>query len=70
MPPSRSDAGSSHVEPGDVSRQARPDDRNTYPAEKARQGTIILRHWWSRAIFIAGLIGGTALAFYLGALSY
>jgi hypothetical protein len=31
-----------------------------YPAEKARQGTIILRHHWQRVLFIAGL-GGCVL---------
>ena len=29
----------------------------TYPAEKARQGEIILKHNWQRAVFIAGLVG-------------
>lgn len=28
----------------------------TYSAEKARQGQVVLRHWWSRAIFILGLV--------------
>lgn len=26
-----------------------------YPAEKARQGAIILRHPWQRVVFFAGL---------------
>lgn len=29
----------------------------TYPAEKARQGEIILRQPWQRIVFAAGLIG-------------
>lgn len=41
-----------------------------YPAEKARQGEIILKTKWSRAIFFAGLFGGivlmAAVAIYLG----
>jgi len=41
-----------------------------YPAEKARQGEIILRHTWSRVIFIGGLIAGLVLAFLMGALRY
>jgi hypothetical protein len=28
-----------------------------YPARKARQGEIILRRPWQRAVFIAGLAG-------------
>ncbi|MDH2351917.1 hypothetical protein QCM80_14770 [Bradyrhizobium sp. SSUT112] len=28
-----------------------------YPAEKARQGEIILRKPWMRVVFIAGLVG-------------
>lgn len=43
-----------------------PDDPGDYPAEKARQGTIILRHWWSRAIFIGALIASLVLAFIFG----
>lgn len=27
-----------------------------YPADKARQGEIVLRKHWQRALFIAGLI--------------
>lgn len=55
--------------------RAQKDDRtpaggHVYEAEKVRQGTIILRHWWSRAIFIAGLVGGAIFALYLGALRY
>jgi hypothetical protein len=29
----------------------------SYPAEKARQGEIILRKPWMRVVFIAGLVG-------------
>ena len=42
----------------------------SYPAEKARQGEIILKTKGARAIFLAGLFGGLAilavLAIYLG----
>lgn len=31
--------------------------RREYPAEKARQGEIILRRRWQRIVFIAGLVG-------------
>jgi len=41
-----------------------------YPAEKARQGEIILKTQGSRIIFLTGLFGGLALlavvALYLG----
>jgi hypothetical protein len=44
-----------------------------YPAEKARQGEIILKTKWSRLIFLTGLFGGiaivTALMIMLTALS-
>jgi hypothetical protein len=33
-----------------------------YPAEKARQGVIILRKPWQRWVFIAGLAGAVLLA--------
>lgn len=36
-------------------------DTTAYPAEKARQGEIILRSGWQRAIFIAGLAGAVGL---------
>lgn len=32
------------------------DEPEPYSIEKARQGEIILRHKWSRIIFIAGLV--------------
>lgn len=42
----------------------------TYPAEKARGGEIILKTKWARAIFFTGLFGGivliAAVALYLG----
>jgi len=37
----------------------------TYPAEKARQGEIILKQPWQRAIFIAGLAAAVVLPFVL-----
>lgn len=39
-----------------------------YPGEKARQGTIILRKPWQRAVFFAGLFGGIVLVLALGPL--
>ena len=27
-----------------------------YPAEKARQGVVILKHRWQRIVFVAGLV--------------
>jgi hypothetical protein len=51
---------------GDVGRtDGRADDSRAYPAEKAREGVIILRHRWSRAIFIAGLAAGAIFAIVL-----
>lgn len=34
-----------------------------YDAEKARQGEIILKRPWQRAVFLAGLFGCVALLF-------
>jgi len=45
-----------------------PPRANPYPAEKARQGEIILKSSWQRAIFIAGLVGFVVLAFALALL--
>ncbi|WP_202912961.1 hypothetical protein [Acuticoccus sediminis] len=39
-----------------------PDHENGYPATKARQGEIILKHRRSRLIVIASLGGAAALA--------
>jgi hypothetical protein len=43
--------------------------RRPYPATKARQGEIILKSPWQRAVFIAGLAGvlviGLAITFLL-----
>jgi hypothetical protein len=33
-----------------------PTPPKTYPADKARQGEIILRHRWSRLIFFGTLV--------------
>jgi len=33
----------------------------SYPAEKARQGEIILKSRWSRIVFFSGLFGGFVL---------
>jgi hypothetical protein len=45
----------------------------SYPAEKARQGEIILKTRSAQAIFLAGLFGGlvvfAVLVIYLGILS-
>jgi hypothetical protein len=36
-----------------------------YPAEKARQGEIILKRRWQRVVFIAGLAGIVLVALAL-----
>jgi hypothetical protein len=36
-----------------------------YPAEKARQGEIILKTTWARAVFMTGLFGGIVVAIIL-----
>jgi hypothetical protein len=36
-------------------------ERQPYPAEKARQGRIVLRNRGQRLIFIAGLVGMVVL---------
>lgn len=51
----------------DRQRAARPAP-SPYPAEKARQGTIVLRKPWQRAVFFAGLFGGIVLVLALGLL--
>jgi hypothetical protein len=40
----------------------RDDVRQGYPAEKARQGRIVLRTRGQRLVFIAGLVGFVLLA--------
>ncbi len=43
--------------------QERPEaDRQDYPAEKARQGQIVLRSRARRLIFVAGLVAAVVLA--------
>jgi hypothetical protein len=37
-------------------------EQTTYPAEKARQGEIILRTPLRRIIFLSGLFGGVVIA--------
>lgn len=37
-----------------------------YPAEKARQGEIILKSRWQRMVFIAGLAGALLVALLFG----
>jgi hypothetical protein len=34
----------------------------SYPAEKARQGEIILKSTWARVVFMTGLFGGLVVA--------
>jgi hypothetical protein len=46
--------------------QSVPPPRETYPAEKARGGTIILNTPGRRLIFIAGLVGAGLLVIILG----
>jgi hypothetical protein len=42
--------------------------RKTYRAEDVRQGEIILKRPWQRAIFAAGLFGGFACLLMLAVL--
>jgi len=44
----------------------KPEEPFHYPADKARQGEIILRKRWQRIVFIAGLAGFVVLALVLG----
>lgn len=37
----------------------------SYPAEKARQGEVVLRSTWARAAFMTGLFGGFVIAIVL-----
>ncbi len=39
-----------------------------YPADKARQGDIVLRKPWQRTVFFAGLFGGIVLVIAIGLL--
>lgn len=41
-----------------------------YPAEKARQGEIILKRRWQRIVFISGLVGFILLALIMGFAPY
>lgn len=43
----------------------RPEDERPYPAEKARQGEIILRRRWQRILFIAGLVAVVLVALFV-----
>jgi hypothetical protein len=45
-----------------MSERPKQEPRESYPAEKARQGEIILRPPALRLIFIAGLVGAVVLA--------
>jgi hypothetical protein len=36
-----------------------------YPADRARQGEIVLKKPWMRVVFIAGLAGAFALGLFL-----
>jgi hypothetical protein len=53
-----------------ASSRSRRTPPQSYPAEKARQGEIVLKTRRSRVIFLAGLFGGlvvlAVLAIYLG----
>lgn len=40
-------------------------DIHDYPAEKARQGAIILKKPWQRAVFFSGLAGAVLLLLLL-----
>jgi hypothetical protein len=48
-----------------VQTNDRPTGRTAYPAEKARQGEIVLRRPWQRVVFIGGLAGCVLLALIL-----
>lgn len=50
---------------GKLMTSERDADREAYPAEKARQGEIILRTPARRVIFFGGLIGFVLLALIL-----
>ena len=43
----------------------RPSRKTVYPAEKARQGEIVLRSRWQRIVFIGGLAGCVLLVLIL-----
>ncbi len=45
-------------------KQANP--TTPYPAEKARQGEIILKSRWQRVLFIVGLFGAVVIALLFG----
>lgn len=45
----------------DKSSRRSSDETQAYPAEKARQGSIVLRKRWQRVVFIAGLAAFVAL---------
>jgi hypothetical protein len=44
----------------------RGDPTHGYSADKARQGEIILKKPWMRAVFAGGLIGALALGLLIG----
>jgi hypothetical protein len=48
-----------------VQTNDRPTGRTVYPAEKARQGEIVLRRPWQWAVFIGGLAGCVLLVLIL-----
>ena len=43
----------------------RPSGKIVYPAEKARQGEIVLRRPWQRVVFLGGLAGCVLLVLIL-----
>lgn len=45
------------LETQNVAHSRTNEGTRSYPAEKARQGEIILRKPWVRVVFIAGLVG-------------
>jgi len=48
-----------------MKREMRPENRAAYPAEKARQGEIILKRPWQRAVFIGGLAAAVLMPIVL-----
>lgn len=48
----------------------RPQPQRGYPESKARQGDIVLKHRWSRWVFIGALAGFVLLALVVRAVFF
>ena len=44
----------------------RTERSSPYPAEKARQGQIILKTTWAKTVFMTGLFGGLVIVILVG----